>query len=177
MTDTEKMKECREAFEAAFKKVHGNSCLAEMTEDGLYRTVYACRCWLLWQAAWNTRSAPTVDVEGLRKYVPTLEDYMDGSAMQSDLDKAVGWNDCLDHLAANNMLRKPVDGWQDVANPPDTDRNVLACWPDGAVRIARYMDGRYWFESSKGFHMVNKMGFTHWVDLPAPPEATAMMEG
>lgn len=70
----------------------------------------------------------------------------------------------------------PVVGWMPIDKPPSTDETILVCWPDGARRLSMYLNGNYWFES-KGKHMVNKIGFTHWMPLPEPPRYLALTEG
>lgn len=53
---------------------------------------------------------------------------------------------------------------------PDDEQIVLVCWEVGHIEMAKFLDGHFWFQASRGRHLVNKMGMTHWMSLPKTPK-------
>ena len=56
---------------------------------------------------WNTRPAPAVDVEGLKKTVGVYELSPEHPRYRNERYWQEGWNDCIDHLTAQGYLRQP----------------------------------------------------------------------
>lgn len=58
--------------------------------------------------------------------------------------------------------------WQPIEIAPNDGDQLLVWWPSGVVKIAQFIDGDYWFESNRGNHLCNKIGFSLWALLPKP---------
>ena len=84
-------------------------------------------------------------------------------------------------LTALQHLADVADGgWQPIGTAPKDNQVVLCVWPNGDYyQISKYLinegtdSGDFWFEASRGNHLVNKTGFTHWMPLPAAPLSKA----
>lgn len=61
--------------------------------------------------------------------------------------------------------------WWGIESAPKDGQVVIVGWPDGACHIGKYSSGDFWFQSTRGNHLCNKMGFTHWMPLPMSPTA------
>ena len=111
--------------------------------------------------------AQPVDVEGLKfiRKEPHGKDFEDG--------KAIGWNDCLDHLTTNGYLQAPVDTWQPIETAPRDEIVYGYCFEDFDqpvihTEVVDYGDGEisYLFKSpiTGKYLCVDK-----WTPLPKPP--------
>ena len=115
---------------------------------------------------------PKADVEGLKKPEPifyeTDSDYQKGHKRGQQR----GWNDCIDHLAAQGYIGVP-EGWRDIAEIPDnlisgvdllgsTEKRYINCTFD--LRVQAWADENFNFVEIP----------THWMPIPAAPKKEGM---
>lgn len=60
--------------------------------------------------------------------------------------------------------------WQTTEISPGEGQVVLVGWPGNAYHLAKFINGDFWFQPSRGNHLCKKIGFTHWMELLDVPD-------
>ena len=78
-------------------------------------------------------------------------------------------------IAAALLHERAKGGWQDISTAP-RDGTVVDLWrgprngyPGHMAREAKWVDGRWWWNSNKYHELDDKI--THWMPIPPPPAA------